>query len=63
MENLEAIWIVEGLEEASTERYLEAWQHLVSNGLAWQLQGWFGRQAEQLIEAGLIVPPGEVVAE
>lgn len=33
---------------------LEAWQLLVSSGVAWQLQGYFGRQAAALIDAGLI---------
>lgn len=33
---------------------LEAWQYLVTSGLAWTLQGWFGRTAAALIEAGEI---------
>ena len=33
---------------------LEAWQLLVNSGTAWQLQGWFGRRAAALIDAGLI---------
>ena len=35
------------------ETVVEAWQHLIDTGLAWQLQGWFGRQAAHLIQAGL----------
>lgn len=50
-----AVGIAEGFEEAeSEERVIEAWQHLVDTGLAWRLQGWFGRTAAQLIEAGVI---------
>ena len=55
MDNYTAIGIAEGFEEAdSEEQYLEAWQYLVNTGLAWKLQGWFGRTARSLIEEGLI---------
>ena len=52
MDNFTAVSIAEGLEEASEDEQLEAWQHLIDTGLAWQLQGSFGRQAAALIEAG-----------
>jgi hypothetical protein len=32
---------------------VEAWQFLIDTGLAWTLQGWFGRAASDLIDAGL----------
>ena len=55
MDNFTAVGIAEGFEEAdSEEQGLEAWQHLVTTGLAWQLQGSFGRTARSLIEEGLI---------
>ena len=55
MDNFTAVGIAEGFEEAdSEEQELEAWQHLVTTGLVWQLQGSFGRTARSLIEEGLI---------
>ena len=61
MNNFNAVGIAEGFVEAdSEEQVLEAWQHLVDTGLAWRLQGSFGRIAEQLIDQGLINPPKEV---
>lgn len=53
-----AIGIAEGFIEAETEeQIISAWQHLVDTGLAWQLQGWFGRTAQRLIEDGIITAP------
>jgi len=55
MDNYTAVMLCEGAEEPeSEEQVLEAWQHLVDTGLAWQLQGSFGRTAAALIEAGEI---------
>jgi hypothetical protein len=57
MDNFTAIGIAEGFIEANSEsEALQAWQHLVNTGLAWTLQGWFGRTAQALIEQGLIEP-------
>jgi len=44
----------EGYEAETKEEYLEAWQFLVDTGICWTLQGWFGRTARDLIEAGEI---------
>lgn len=41
-------------ESATAKEQLTAWQWLVDTGLAWRLQGWFGRNAMRLIEDGLI---------
>lgn len=58
MDQFNAVGIAEGFIEAeSEEQVLEAWQFLVDSGLAWQLQGFFGRTATQLIERGLITAP------
>jgi len=55
MDNYTATGLAEGFIEAeSEEQVLEAWQHLVDTGLAWQLQGFFGRTAASLIEQGYI---------
>jgi hypothetical protein len=43
-------------EGASEEMQIKAWQYLIDIGTAWQLQGWFGRQATALIEAGICKP-------
>lgn len=48
-----ATMIAEGVEEVQTEEeYLAAWQLLIDTGTCWSLQGWFGRMATNLIEAG-----------
>ena len=54
MDNYTAVGIAEGFVEAdSEEQSIEAWQHLIDTGLAWTLQGAFGRMAKALIDAGV----------
>lgn len=40
--------------ELGDEETVELFQGLVDSGLAWQLQGFYGRTAVALIEAGLV---------
>lgn len=57
MNTYDATGIAEGWIEAdSEEQVIEAWQTLIDTGLAWQLQGWFGRTANALIEDGVCLP-------
>lgn len=47
-----AMMAFEGGEMESDEEVIELFQHLIDTGLAWQLQGSYGRTAHSLIEAG-----------
>lgn len=42
--------------EPTIEEQRVAWQYLVDTGAAWKLQGWYGRCATALLEAGEILP-------
>jgi hypothetical protein len=64
MDSFDAIMIAEGCmpppgdtPEEQGESIRTAWQHLIDTGLVWQLQGWFGRFALHLIEAGFCTHP------
>lgn len=41
----------------SQDDLIEAWQYLIDTGLAWQLQGSYGRQAEAMIRNGYCWAP------
>lgn len=54
MDDLTAVQIAEGQIEVDTQdEVIEAWQHLIDTGLCWQLQGWFGRTAFELLAKGI----------
>ena len=54
MTQYEAIGLCEGFIECDDEnKLIEAWQYLIDTGLAWSLQGSFGRTASNLIEQGI----------
>jgi hypothetical protein len=42
--------------EMNEERAVEFFQRLINTGMAWTLQGSYGRQAQALIEAGMCTP-------
>ena len=48
------VGLAEGFEEGTEEQIIEAWQYLHDTGLAYELQGWFGRTAQGLLEKGII---------
>lgn len=58
MDSYRAVALAEGFEDGTEEEILSAWQYLVDTGLAWRLQGWFGRTASALIDAGYIQSKG-----
>lgn len=64
MTDYQATAIAEGWETAHDEaEYIRAWQHLIDTGLAFKLQGWFGRTAMNLIEKGICHSGGKETAQ
>lgn len=55
MTQFDAVGIAEGwIEPESEDQVIEAWQYLHDTGLAYQLQGFFGRTAQRLLQDGII---------
>lgn len=53
MDAYTAMMIAEGITVADEKTVTQAWQYLIDTGIVWQLQGWYGRTAAQLIENGV----------
>ena len=61
MNGFRAVAIAEGFEEAdSRDEIIVAWAYLIKTGMAWQLQGRFGRTAKHLIENNYITERGQI---
>lgn len=54
-DTLDAILYIEQEENPEEEKLIAAWQYLLDTGLVWKLQGFYGRNAARMIEAGTIV--------
>jgi len=55
MDLFSAVSIIEGDREINNEEeVIAAWQYLHDSGAAYNLQGWYGRTAVQLVEQGYI---------
>ena len=52
MSDLEAIQTIEDDADKTDEDVYAAFQQLINSGTVWVLQGWYGRTALTLIEAG-----------
>ena len=55
MDTYRATGLAEGWIHTEDENeIIEAWQHLHDTGVAYKLQGWFGRTAAGLVKEGII---------
>ena len=43
--------------QMSEERMIDFFQELINSGIAWQLQGHYGRTAQSLIDEGICYQP------
>ena len=50
----EFVSIPDGVDEY--EATIQAWQYLIDTGACWELQGWYGRGAQALINDGTCTP-------
>jgi len=55
LDSYKATGLAEGfIESDDSMDILKAWSYLGQSGLAFQLQGWFGRNLESLVESGYL---------
>lgn len=63
-EKLNVVGVEELMEfengEMDQDEAANMFQRLINSGLAWQLQGYYGRTAQALIDAGLCEPAGRM---
>ncbi|WAB08773.1 hypothetical protein SEA_ANDRIS_69 [Streptomyces phage Andris] len=50
-------------DELEIDEIVELFSTLIRSGMAWTLQGHYGRTAQGLIDQGIISPAGDVLAE
>lgn len=48
--------------EAEDDEIIEEFQKMINSGVVWQLQGFYGRMAANMIEEGVCSPSEEVVS-
>jgi len=49
--------------EMDLEQVVNFFSHLIKTGMAWTLQGHYGRTAQTLINNGYLTPEGELTGE
>jgi hypothetical protein len=59
MQNFDIVDFVIGFESGALDEaeVIEGFQHLIESGVVWSLQGFYGRTAAALIEAGHCTRP------
>jgi hypothetical protein len=50
-------------DELEIDEIVELFAFLIRSGLVWTLEGWYGRAALDLIDAGIISSEGEILTE